>query len=176
MLFMNILIKKKKRIIMFFGFISRKHLVIEFKFSEQLRHESLHTNEKLPFKDIVGFRGSSWQTFAVSLAAAVFPSVRWGFAGAWPSVDWQSFDRWWGTGCSGAGHWSLHSAAADISEACQAPAALDPCLDSAAAARKYKVKQWFGLKLGLLLLVFLLSLQMNIDTAGHGLLSVLLLH
>lgn len=162
---------------MIFGFISRNQFVVEFKFREC--YESLHINEKLPFKDIIDFRGSSWQTVFFSLAAAVFPSVRWGFAGAWPSVDWKSFDRWWGTACSGAGHWSLHSSAADTSETCQAPAALDLCLDSAVTASKYKVKlnQWFGLKLGLLFTscVFLLLVKINL-TNHINLLLVLPLH
>lgn len=116
---------------MYFGFISSKHFVIEYKFSEHYSMSHFTQMRNLSFKDIVDFRGSSWQTVAASLAAAVFPSVRWGFAGAWPSADWQSFDRWSGTGCSGVGHWSLPSSAADASEACQAAAALDLCLDSA---------------------------------------------
>lgn len=72
MLFMNRVIKR--RLMVHLGFISWKHFVIENTFRVWA---APHTNEELPFKDIVSFRGSRWQTVAASLAAAVFPSVRW---------------------------------------------------------------------------------------------------
>ena len=125
---------------MFFGFISKKHLVVKFKFKGHCGSGGFTQMRNCPLKDIIGFRGSSWQTIAVSLAAAVFPSVRWSFAGTWPSVDWWSFDKWWGTGCSGAGHWSLRSSPSDTSEACGVAAPLDFCLDSAAAAKTCKAE------------------------------------
>lgn len=61
---------------MYFGFISSKHFVIEYKFSELYSMSHFTQMRNLSFKDIVDFRGSSWQTVAASLAAAVFPSVR----------------------------------------------------------------------------------------------------
>lgn len=57
-------------------------------------------------KDIVSFSGSSWHRVAVSLAAAIFPSVKWAFCWDWPSVGWRPFALCQVTGSSEGGHWS----------------------------------------------------------------------
>lgn len=88
------------------GFTSWKHFVIENKF--QVSHFTQMRNCRSRTLSALG-----GHAVAASLAAAVFPSVWWDFAESWPSADWQPFDLWSGTGCSGGGHWSLPSSAAD---------------------------------------------------------------
>lgn len=119
LLFMDILNKKKKRLLMLLGFISKKHLVVKFKFKG--RHGSSRFTQ---------MRKSYWRTLSAmgGLLGRVLP-FHWQLLPlhlqdeGWPSMELRCFDRGWGTACSGAAPWSLDTSASDKNEASQPLAA-----------------------------------------------------